>query len=232
MTGTTIDELKKNRLAAITAEDRAVFEETYEATRLALDVGEKGPRRTRGRWPQPARASRPDGHQPSRSGTPRSRWCWRHTHNPPEDGRSPRPEGYRRAVRSELTGQSALTDILIPDVPEDLVAIFDLKAQRLGLSRSDYLRRVRDHERIAQSGEVSTADLADFTATFATSMIPRSCAAPGDGRELIARLAVLDPGLSLTSRPRCWTSRRNSLIYAKSSQTPSSASVPPGPCLR
>ncbi len=41
MARTTIDELKKNRLAAMTAEDRAVFEETYEATRLALDVGEK-----------------------------------------------------------------------------------------------------------------------------------------------------------------------------------------------
>ncbi len=41
MARTTIDELTKNRLAAMTAEDRAVFEETYEATRLALDVGEK-----------------------------------------------------------------------------------------------------------------------------------------------------------------------------------------------
>ncbi len=60
-----------------------------------------------------------------------------------------------------------MADILIPDVPEDLVVAFDLRAQRLGLSRSDYLRRVLDRERIAQSGEVSTADLADFTATFA-----------------------------------------------------------------
>jgi ribosome-binding protein aMBF1 (putative translation factor) len=37
----TIDELKRNRLAAMTADERAVFDETYEATRLALDVGEK-----------------------------------------------------------------------------------------------------------------------------------------------------------------------------------------------
>ena len=41
MARTTIDELKKNRLAAMTANERAVFYETYEATRLALDVGDK-----------------------------------------------------------------------------------------------------------------------------------------------------------------------------------------------
>ncbi len=60
-----------------------------------------------------------------------------------------------------------MTDILIPDVPEDVVAAIDRNAQRLGLSRSDYLRRALDRERNAQSGEVSTADLAGFTATFA-----------------------------------------------------------------
>lgn len=37
----TIDEMKKNRLVAMTADERAVFDETYEATRLALDVGDK-----------------------------------------------------------------------------------------------------------------------------------------------------------------------------------------------
>jgi ribosome-binding protein aMBF1 (putative translation factor) len=38
---TTIEELKKNRLAAMTADQRAVFDETNEAGRLALNVGEK-----------------------------------------------------------------------------------------------------------------------------------------------------------------------------------------------
>ncbi len=42
MARTTIDELKKNRLAAMTTDERAVFDKTYEATRLALDVGAKG----------------------------------------------------------------------------------------------------------------------------------------------------------------------------------------------
>ena len=41
MARTTIDQLKKNRLATMSAEERADFDETYEATRLALDVGEK-----------------------------------------------------------------------------------------------------------------------------------------------------------------------------------------------
>ncbi|MBK9180508.1 MAG: helix-turn-helix transcriptional regulator [Acidimicrobiales bacterium] len=41
MARTTINELKNSRLAAMTAEERAVFDETYASTRLALDVGEK-----------------------------------------------------------------------------------------------------------------------------------------------------------------------------------------------
>ena len=41
MARTTIDELRKSRLAAMTTDERALFDETYAATRLALDVGEK-----------------------------------------------------------------------------------------------------------------------------------------------------------------------------------------------
>ena len=41
MARTTIDELTKSRLAAMTVDERAVFDETYQATRLALDVGGK-----------------------------------------------------------------------------------------------------------------------------------------------------------------------------------------------
>ena len=40
MARTTIEELRRNRLAAMTAEERAMFDATYEVTRLALDVGE------------------------------------------------------------------------------------------------------------------------------------------------------------------------------------------------
>ncbi|MEO7398168.1 MAG: helix-turn-helix transcriptional regulator [Ilumatobacteraceae bacterium] len=41
MARTTIDELKKSRRAAMTDGERADHHEAYDATRLALDVGEK-----------------------------------------------------------------------------------------------------------------------------------------------------------------------------------------------
>ncbi len=41
MARTTIGEVKKGHLAATTTDQRAAFDETYGATRLALDVGEK-----------------------------------------------------------------------------------------------------------------------------------------------------------------------------------------------
>jgi ribosome-binding protein aMBF1 (putative translation factor) len=37
----TIDELKNRRLAAMSDEERAEFDEAYEASRLAIEVGEK-----------------------------------------------------------------------------------------------------------------------------------------------------------------------------------------------
>lgn len=41
MARTTIDELKRRRLASMSEEERADFHEAYEATRLALEVGER-----------------------------------------------------------------------------------------------------------------------------------------------------------------------------------------------
>ena len=41
MTRTTINELKNRRLDAMTPEERSAFDQTYDATRLALEVGEK-----------------------------------------------------------------------------------------------------------------------------------------------------------------------------------------------
>ena len=60
-----------------------------------------------------------------------------------------------------------MTDILIRDVPEDVIAAIDIKAQRLGLSRTEYLRRTLAREREAAPAEVSIADLAAFADTFA-----------------------------------------------------------------
>lgn len=41
MNRTTIDELKRQRLASLNTADREAFDETYVATRLAIEVGEK-----------------------------------------------------------------------------------------------------------------------------------------------------------------------------------------------
>ncbi len=60
-----------------------------------------------------------------------------------------------------------MADILIREVPEDVIAAIDEKAQRLGLSRSEYLRRTLARERDAQSSAVSVSDLARFADTFA-----------------------------------------------------------------
>jgi hypothetical protein len=61
-----------------------------------------------------------------------------------------------------------MTDILIRDVPEDVVAAIDARAQRAGLSRTEYLRRTLSRERGYRDGQgdVTMDDLARFTATF------------------------------------------------------------------
>lgn len=48
-----------------------------------------------------------------------------------------------------------MTDILIRDVPDDVVAAIDAHARRVGLSRSEYLRRALDRERLGLSGPVT-----------------------------------------------------------------------------
>ena len=60
-----------------------------------------------------------------------------------------------------------MTDILIRDVPDDVVAALDAKARRAGLSRTEYLRRALARERDESPGAVSIDDLAAFRETFA-----------------------------------------------------------------
>jgi len=59
-----------------------------------------------------------------------------------------------------------MTDILIRDVPDDVVAAIDAKAQRAGLSRTEYLRRALSRERSDDVGAVTVEDLARFAETF------------------------------------------------------------------
>jgi hypothetical protein len=58
----------------------------------------------------------------------------------------------------------AMTDILIRDVPDDVIAMIDANARRVGLSRSEYLRRALASER--GSGDVTVGDLSQFARTF------------------------------------------------------------------
>jgi hypothetical protein len=58
-------------------------------------------------------------------------------------------------------------DLLIRDVPEEVVATLDAEARRLGLSRSDYLRRALTQVSERSGTAVSVDDLARFAQTFA-----------------------------------------------------------------
>jgi len=60
-----------------------------------------------------------------------------------------------------------VTDILIRDVPDDVVAAIDAKAQRVGLSRTEYLRRALARDRDVRATSVSVADLSRLADTCA-----------------------------------------------------------------
>jgi hypothetical protein len=59
-----------------------------------------------------------------------------------------------------------MTDILIRDVPDEVIAAVDAQAGRLGLSRSEYVRRRLAQDAAATSAAVNTADLARFAEVF------------------------------------------------------------------
>jgi hypothetical protein len=59
-----------------------------------------------------------------------------------------------------------MTDVLIRDVPEEVIAAIDDHARRLGVSRSEYLRRTLARERRAPS-PVAVADLQRLAEQFA-----------------------------------------------------------------
>lgn len=61
-----------------------------------------------------------------------------------------------------------MTDILIRDVPDDVLAAIDSKAKRVGLSRTEYLRRTLERERV-QPAAVSVEQL-ERTASLAQDL--------------------------------------------------------------
>jgi hypothetical protein len=59
-----------------------------------------------------------------------------------------------------------MTDLLIRDVPDEIVAAIDNNAGRLGLSRSEYLRRTLAQAAL-KTGVVTMEDLTRFESIFA-----------------------------------------------------------------
>ncbi len=60
-----------------------------------------------------------------------------------------------------------MTDVLIRDVPDDVVAAIEAKARRLGLSRTEYLRRQMVRVASTSDEPVSVESLRQFAQIFA-----------------------------------------------------------------
>lgn len=60
-----------------------------------------------------------------------------------------------------------MSDVLIRDVPDDVLAAIDARASRLGLSRTQYLRRRLAQDATGSTAPVTAADLRAFAASFA-----------------------------------------------------------------
>ncbi len=59
-----------------------------------------------------------------------------------------------------------MADVLIRDVPDDVLAAVDRRARSLGLSRSEYLRRQLARERTGSAAVVTQDDLVAFGEAF------------------------------------------------------------------
>ena len=63
--------------------------------------------------------------------------------------------------------EAQMTDVLIRDIPDDVIAALDAHAARLGLSRSEYVRRRLAQDAATPGSPVSVNDLARFARSFA-----------------------------------------------------------------
>jgi hypothetical protein len=62
--------------------------------------------------------------------------------------------------------EAKMTDVLIRDVPDDIIAAIDAHAGRLGLSRSEYVRRRLAQDAATPGSPVSVDDLTRFADRF------------------------------------------------------------------
>jgi len=77
----------------------------------------------------------------------------------------------RRPIKVDIiryqNKESLMPDLLIRDVPDDVVSAIDGSAKKLGLSRSEYLRRQMARVATRTEGAVTADSLRKFSATFA-----------------------------------------------------------------
>jgi hypothetical protein len=59
-----------------------------------------------------------------------------------------------------------MSDVLIRDVPDEVLAVIDHRASRLGLSRNEYLRRQLSRDAGRSDVPVTTADMRSFSDLF------------------------------------------------------------------
>jgi Ribbon-helix-helix protein, copG family len=78
----------------------------------------------------------------------------------------PSPFSEHRDIIRYHKEEVRMTDVLIRDVPDDVIAALDSHASRLGLSRSEYVRRRLAQDAAASGGPVSTRDLERFAGAF------------------------------------------------------------------
>ncbi len=71
------------------------------------------------------------------------------------------------ALSWDIKGGGEMTDMLIRDIPDEVIAGLDAHAGRLGLSRSEYVRRRLAQDAGRPGSAVSVQDLARFAETFA-----------------------------------------------------------------
>ncbi len=70
-----------------------------------------------------------------------------------------------------------MPDLLVRDVPDDVVAALDAAARRSGLSRSEWVRRKLAQEVEAVTPAVTVADLQRVAEAFADALAPEVMAA-------------------------------------------------------
>lgn len=59
-----------------------------------------------------------------------------------------------------------MSDVLIREVPDDVVAALDAQAVRLGVSRSEYIRRLLSKDAARSTSSVNVTDLQRFATVF------------------------------------------------------------------